>query len=208
MGGPLDGIVLENERGARKVTGRANYFGGVPAVVGHDLAAVEDILNCVLRVVFFDDGGGRDPLGQRECGHDVGFNELVVCGASGEDQVRSDAGFELANAFERAFPLLGRGRAIRVCWSSEHNDGVELGKDSVAGGNGPITDGGGDYADDKDREEDEEKLSQGPHPDSRLDFLDEAGCDFFVEVDGFEELFFGDALVRGVGYVDGAGAEE
>jgi hypothetical protein len=29
----------------------------------------------------------------------MGFDELVVGGAAGEDKVRSDAGFELADAF-------------------------------------------------------------------------------------------------------------
>lgn len=33
-------------------------------------------------------------------------------------------------------------------------------------------------------------------------------CDFDVEVNGFKEFFFGDFLEGGVGYVDGAGAEE
>jgi len=94
------------------------------------------------------------------------FDELVVRCGSGEDQVRSDASFVFANAFKGAFALLGRGRAIWVCWGAEDNDCVELGKDSVASRDGSITDGAGDYGDDKDRDEDEEKLAKRPHPDS------------------------------------------
>ena len=52
--------------------------------------------------------------------------KLVVCWTAGEDEVRSDAGFELANAFEGAFALLGRRRSVEVGGSSENDDGVEV----------------------------------------------------------------------------------
>ena len=69
-----------------------------------------------------------------ERGHDVRFDELVVSSGSGEDQVRSDAGFVLANAFEGAFALFGRWRSVWVGRSSEDNDGVEVGEVGVVVG--------------------------------------------------------------------------
>src|SRR6202789_4106792 len=41
-----------------------------------------------------------------------------------------------------------------------------------------------------------------------LGVFDEAGSEFDVQVDGFEEFFFCDFFVRRVGDVDGAGAEQ
>ena len=78
----------------------------VQSVVSHDALAVEDILDGVLGLAFFDDGVGRNSLGEGERGHDVCFDELVVGWTAGEDEVRSDAGFELADALESAFALL------------------------------------------------------------------------------------------------------
>ena len=99
--------MLQDKSGAREMAGGADDFGAGPAVRGHDALAVEDVLNGVLSLTFFDDGVGRNSLGKGERGHDVGLDELVVRGGAGEDEMRSDSGFELANAFERAFALLG-----------------------------------------------------------------------------------------------------
>ena len=75
-------------------------------MVSHDALAVEDILDSVLGLAFFDDGVRRNSLGEGERGHDVCFNELVVGWTAGEDEVRSDAGFVFTDALESAFALL------------------------------------------------------------------------------------------------------
>ena len=77
-------------------------------MLGHDALAVEDILNGVLRVIFLDDRTWWNTLRDRKCGHDVRFDVLIMSRAASEDEVWSDSGFELADAFEGAFALLGR----------------------------------------------------------------------------------------------------
>ncbi len=104
----------------------------------HDAGAVEDILNGVLRLVFFDDGARWDALGDGELCHDVCFDELVVSWATGEDEVRSDAGFELTDAFECALALLGRRCSIRVGRCAEDDDRVEVREAGVVCGDGAI----------------------------------------------------------------------
>jgi hypothetical protein len=106
VGSPLDRKMFEDESGARQVAGRTDDLGAGPAVVRHDALAVEDVLDGVLGLAFFDDGVGRNSLGKGERGHDVCFDELVVSWTAGEDEVRCDAGFEFADALESAFALL------------------------------------------------------------------------------------------------------
>ncbi len=50
---PGDGKVLEDEGGPRKMAGRTYHFGACPLMCCHDAGAVKDILNGVLRLVFF-----------------------------------------------------------------------------------------------------------------------------------------------------------
>lgn len=73
----------------------------------HDLRGVVDVLDGVLGLRLLGDGGCGNTLGLRELVHDVGFDELVVRGGSGHDDVRGDAGFVLADGFEDALALLG-----------------------------------------------------------------------------------------------------
>ena len=71
-------------------------------------------------------------------------------------------------------------------------------------------DGGGDYGDDRDREEDEVRSLRRGCIQTADDYEapDEAGGEVDVEVDCFEQFFLGDFFVGGVGDVDGAGAEQ
>jgi hypothetical protein len=107
VGSPLDWKMFQDESRSRQVAGRADDFSAGPSVVSHDALAVEDILDGVLGLAFFDDGVGRNSLGEGERGHDVCFDELVVGWTAGKDEVRSDAGFVLADALQSAFALLG-----------------------------------------------------------------------------------------------------
>ena len=52
------------------------------------------------------------PWDSAKTGHGVGFDEVVVGGAAGHDDGGGDAGFVLADAFEDALALLGRGGAV------------------------------------------------------------------------------------------------
>src|SRR5215469_17659035 len=104
------------------MAGRADDFGAGPAVCGHDLAAVEDVLNGVLSLPLFDDGVRRNSLGEGECGHGVGLDEVVMGGAAGEDDMWSGAGLELANAFESALALLRRRGSIQVGRCAKNDD--------------------------------------------------------------------------------------
>lgn len=63
MGTPVDievGLTkiqcIDDECGAGKVTGRANDFGRVPAILMHDPSGIIDILDGVLGLDFFDQG--------------------------------------------------------------------------------------------------------------------------------------------------------
>jgi hypothetical protein len=76
-------------------------------MLGHDALAVVNILNCVLSLPFFDDGILRNSVSQGKRGHDVRFHKLVMGRAASKDEMRSNAGFELTNAFEGTLPLLG-----------------------------------------------------------------------------------------------------
>ncbi len=100
----------------------------------HDLCRVIDVLDGVLCLGFFEDGGGGDALCGSELGHDVGFDEGVVSGAAGHDDARSYAGLVLADAFEDAFALLGGGGAVGSGGSAEDDEGVEVVLGGVVGG--------------------------------------------------------------------------
>src|SRR5438309_10737148 len=134
--------MLQDESGAREMAGGADDFGAGPAVCGHDALAVEDVLDGVLRLRFFEDGVGWNSLGEGERGHGVGFDELVVRRGAGEDEMGSDPGFELANAFEGAFALFGRRGSVRQGGSSEDDDGVEVVEAGVCGWDTEISEGG------------------------------------------------------------------
>src|SRR5438477_578580 len=81
----------------------------------------------------FQVDGWRDGLGEGERGHGVGLDELVVGSGGGEDEMRSNAGLELSNAFEGAFALLRRGGSVWQGGSSEDDDGVEVVEAGVCG---------------------------------------------------------------------------
>src|SRR5260370_13379875 len=116
------------------MAGRADDLGTGPAAGGHDALAVKDVLNCVLSLTFFDDGVRWNSLGEGERGHGVRLDKLVVGSGAGEDEMRSDPGFELANAFEGAFALLGGRRSIQVGRSAKDDDGVEVREIGIRGG--------------------------------------------------------------------------
>ncbi len=107
--------MFEDECGAREMACGADDFGAGPVVCLHDLVAVEDVLDGVLGAAFFEDRVRWDALRECECGHDVGFDELVVGRASGEDERGGYAGFVFADAFEGALALLG-GWGARRSW--------------------------------------------------------------------------------------------
>ena len=154
VGTPRYRKVFEDQSGARKVAGRTNYFGAGPLMRCHDAGAVEDILNGVLRLVFFDDGTRWDTLRDGELCHDVCLDELVVSWAAGEYEVGSDAGFELTNAFEGAFALFRRRCSIRVGRCAEDDDGVEVREVGVVGRDRPIEEDGTGYCEDHQSEDD------------------------------------------------------
>ena len=104
----------------------------------HDLGGVEDVLDGVVGLAFFDDGGGGDTLGFGEDGHGVGFDEVIVGGTAGHDEDGSDAGFVFADAFEDASALLGRGGAVGFGGAAQDDDGVEVGGCCVVAGDGEV----------------------------------------------------------------------
>src|SRR5438270_1125063 len=124
------------------MAGGADDFGAGPAAGGHDALAVEDVLHGVLRLSFFDDGVGWNSLSEGERGHDVGFDELVVGGTAGEDEMGSDPDFKLADAFECALALLWRWRSVREGGSSENDDRVEVVEAGVCVWDTEISEGG------------------------------------------------------------------
>ncbi len=71
----------------------------------------------------------------------MGFDETVVGGAAGHDDVGSDASFVLADAFEDALALFGGGRAVGAGGCAEDDDGVEVGLGGVVGGEGDVVGG-------------------------------------------------------------------
>ena len=99
----------------------------------HDLLAVPDVLDGVLSLVFFDHCVGGNALLDGEALHAVRFDEAIVRGAAGDDDVSGDAGAELAHAFEDALPLLGRGRAAEGAGSAEDDEGIEVFEGGVGG---------------------------------------------------------------------------
>jgi hypothetical protein len=110
-------------------------------VCGHDALAVEDILNRILSLIFFEDGLWRNSLGEGERRHGVRLDKLVVRRSAGDDQVGSNPGFELANAFEGAFALLRRWCSVHHRRSSKDDDGIEVGEIGIRGGDTSIDEG-------------------------------------------------------------------
>lgn len=68
----------------------------------------------------------------------MGFDELIVGGGAGHDDVGRDAGFIFADAFEDALALLGRRRAVMFCGTAEDDEGIEVGCGSVVRGDGEV----------------------------------------------------------------------
>ena len=89
------------------MAGRTDHLGAVPSISGHDAPAVEDVLDRILGLVFFDDCVYRHTLRQSEHRHDVGFYKTVMCWAACEDEVRRNAGSKLTNTLKGTFSLLG-----------------------------------------------------------------------------------------------------
>src|ERR1700751_1752259 len=93
--------------------------------VRQDEIAVVDVLDGVLGFVLFEDGIVWNALLFGERGHDVGFDELIVGSASGEDDGGGYAGFVLANSFEGTLALFGRWAAVWVGGVGEDGGGGE-----------------------------------------------------------------------------------
>ena len=170
VGAPAKLVVLQDESGAGEMAGGADDFGAGPVVGCHDALAVEDVLDGVLGLSFFDDVFGRYSLCDGERGHDVGFDELIVRRAAGEDDAGSYASFKLADAFEGAFALLGRWGAVSVGWSAEDDDGVEVGESGVVSWDRPIDDDGSNYRNQKEGER------EGHDPAQRFHLRLQANC--------------------------------
>jgi hypothetical protein len=108
---------------------------------GHDPLAVKDILHRVLSLTFFENSVRRNSLRESERRHGVRLDKLVVGGCPGEDEMRSDPGFELANAFECAFAELRRRRSVLIGRSAKDDDGVEVAEVGIPGGDASIEEG-------------------------------------------------------------------
>jgi hypothetical protein len=124
----------------------------------HDVLTIEDVLNGVSGLILLNDGAGWDALFHCEGSHNVGLWKLIVGWATRKDDVRCDAGFELANAFERALPLLRRWRAVGVGGIAEDDDGVEVTEVGVVGGYGSINDSSSDDRNEAEDEDDSQKF--------------------------------------------------
>ena len=167
-------------------------------MVVHDLGGVEDVLDGVVGLAFFDDGGGGDALGFGEEGHGVGFDEVVVGGAAGHDDGGGDAGFVLADAFEDALALLGRGGAVGLGGAAEDDDGVEVSGGGVVVGDGEVVaddDGGIDEGrEDCDGDDDLEELHEDRVAEVGLVSGVEGGSGAEDLVNAGEELREGEGL--------------
>ena len=76
-----------------------------------------------------------------ELGHDVCFNELIVSGASGEDEARGDASARTSRMPSRTrVRSSGEGVPSGLAGIAEDDDGVEVGGGGVAGGEGDVAD--------------------------------------------------------------------
>ena len=73
-----------------------------------------------------------------ELSHGVGFDEMIVGGTAGHDDVRGYACFVLADTFEDALALLGRGGAVEFAGGAEDDEGVEVCLGGVVGGKGDV----------------------------------------------------------------------
>ena len=78
----------------------------------HDLFGVVDVLDRVARLRLFRYGRYGDSVGFREDGHRVRLDHAIVCGGSGEDQVRAYSTLIFPDSFHRSLALLGRRRTV------------------------------------------------------------------------------------------------
>jgi hypothetical protein len=124
----------------------------------HDVLAIEDVLNGVSGLILLDDCAGWDALFHCEGSHDVSLWKLIVGWTTRKNDVRCDAGFELANAFKRALPLLRGWRTVGVGGIAEDDDGVEVSEVCVVCGDGSINDSGSDDRDEAENEDDSQKF--------------------------------------------------
>ena len=97
-----------------------------------------DVLDRVLSAPLFEDDVRRDALRDSQELHAVGFDEAIVCGAAGHDDMRSDAALILADGLENSLALLGGWSVIGTAGRAEDNEGVEVGKSGVGGGDGAV----------------------------------------------------------------------
>lgn len=66
----------------------------------------------------------------------MGFDEVVVRGAAGHDDVGRDASLVLADPFKDALTLFGRGRSVGFGGAAEDDDGIEVRRRGVVARNG------------------------------------------------------------------------
>ncbi len=144
VGAPREVVVGEDEAGSGQVTGRADDLGAAPAKGAHDALAEVDVLDRVAGEALLDDVSRPDALVERQNRHGVGFDDSVVSGSAGHDEMGGDAGAVLADPFEDALALLGRGRAIGEGRRAEHDERVEVGLLRVVPWNSAETDRDGD----------------------------------------------------------------
>jgi hypothetical protein len=184
MGAPVDrehglsGVEgAQDERGAAEMVGRADDFCCRPVVLMHELGGVVDVLDGVHGLRLFEDGGGGHSLGGGELRHSLGFDEVVVGGGSGHDDVGGDAGPILADAFQYSFALLGGWCAVGLGGGAQDDDGVEMGLGRVVGRKcGVVADDDQDEDEDQDRDDGEGSGRQLHRPRVAEMSVDRMGC--------------------------------
>ena len=77
------------------------------------------------------------------------FHELVVRGASSEDDVRRNAGLKLANPLHCAFALFRGWCSVRIGGSAKNNDDVKVCGRSVLSGNASVNEDRSQSGDDE-----------------------------------------------------------
>jgi len=136
---PGEVIVLQDQRGARKMRRAADDLSGVPVVLLHDLVAEVDVLDGVVSLPFFDDIVGGDTLRNGEDLHAVSFDELIMGGATGHDNAWCDACAVLANTFQHTLTLLRRRGAVGKTRHAEDDERIEVRERGVVVGNGHVS---------------------------------------------------------------------
>jgi len=93
----------------------------------------------------------------------VGFDEVIVRGPPGHDDVRGDAGLVFAHTFEDAFALLGGWSAVEAGGSAKHHDCVEVICRRVVSGKGKVVAVDDEAKGKGEQKESEEEPSQESH---------------------------------------------